>query len=145
MRVFMKSSAHRFTAAQHLGRDISPSMAEFPPSFLGAGVRIRGTLEINGELVIAGLVRGRITALRLVITAEGCVEGDVIAREAVITGRLNGRLFAPTVLIESGAEIEGRIFHTNVTVAKGARVIGRMPWRPPNYFENPDKLPEVRT
>ncbi len=118
--------------------------AEAPPSFLGPGVGIRGALEIKGELIVSGMVKGRIEALRLVIAADGYVEGDIIAREVVIAGRLNGRVFAPTVSIEASAEIEGRIFHTVVTVAKGARVVGRMPWRPPNYFENLDKLPEVR-
>jgi cytoskeletal protein CcmA (bactofilin family) len=118
--------------------------AETPPSFLGPGVGIEGALEIQGELVVCGLVRGRIAALRLVIAADGYVEGDVVAHEVVIAGRLNGRVFAPTVSIEAGAEIEGRIFHTNVTVARGARVSGRMPWRPVSYFETLDKLPEVR-
>lgn len=118
--------------------------AEAPPSFLGPGVGIHGTLEIQGELVVSGLVRGRIAALRLVIAADGYVEGDIIAREVVITGRLNGRVFAPTVSIEASAEIEGRIFHTNITVAQGARVVGRMPWRPLSYFETLDQLPEIR-
>ena len=92
--------------------------AEAPPSFLGPGVGIQGALEIDGELVVSGLVRGRIAALRLVIAAGGYVEGDIIAQEVVITGRLNGRVFAPTVAIEAGAEVEGRIFHTNITVAQ---------------------------
>jgi len=118
--------------------------AEAPPSFLGPGVGIEGTLEIQGELVIAGLVIGRIAALKLVIAVGGSVEGDIVAREVVIAGRLNGRVFAPTVSIEASAEVEGRIFHTNVSVERGARVNGRMPWRPINYFETLDQLPEVR-
>lgn len=122
-----------------LGRE-----AEAPPSFLGSRVDVRGALEVDGELVISGLVKGRIAAIRLVIAKGGVVEGDVVAREVVITGRMSGRVFAPTVAIEDGAEIEGRIFHTNVTVASGARVNGRMPWRPVSYFESLDKLPEER-
>lgn len=119
-------------------------LADAPPSFLGARVGIRGVLEVDGELVVSGLVQGRIAALKLVIAAGGAVEGDVIAREVVITGRLNGRVFAPTVAIEEGAEVDGRVFHTNVTVARGARVSGRMPWRPLSYFETLTTLPEVR-
>lgn len=116
-----------------------------PPSFLGPGVGIEGVLEIQGELVISGIVKGRIAALKVVIAADGYVEGDIVAREVVIAGRLNGRVFAPTVTIEESAEIiEGRIFHTNVTVARGARVTARMPWRPVSYFETLDQLPEVR-
>jgi len=118
--------------------------AEAPPSFLGSRVEIRGVLEVDGELVISGLVKGRIAALRLVIAAGGYVEADIVAREVVIVGRLHGRVFAPTVSIEANAEVEGRIFHTNVAVARGARVVGRMPWRPISYFEKLDKLPEPR-
>ncbi|HKQ44084.1 MAG TPA: polymer-forming cytoskeletal protein [Rhizomicrobium sp.] len=116
-----------------------------PPSFLGPGVGIEGVLEIEGELVVSGLVRGRIAALKLTIAAGSTVEGDIVAREVVIAGRLNGRVFAPNVSIEASAEIEGRIFHTNVTVARGARVTARMPWRPVSYFETLDQLPEVRS
>lgn len=116
-----------------------------PPSFLGPGIGIEGVLEIEGELVVAGLVKGRIAAIKLVIAAGGYVEGDIVAREVVIAGRLNGRVFAPTVTIEASAEVEGRIFHTNVSVERGARVNGRMPWRPVNYFETLDQLPEARS
>jgi len=139
----MLKTTHRSEVLQP-GSGTLHSEAQAPPSFLGPGVGIEGALEIQGELVVCGLVRGRIAALKLVIAADGYVEGDVIAHEVVIAGRLNGRVFAPTVSIEAGAEIEGRIFHTNVTVARGARVEGRMPWRPISYFETLDKLPEVR-
>jgi cytoskeletal protein CcmA (bactofilin family) len=101
-------------------------------------------LETDGELVVSGLVRGCIAALRLIIAPGGRVEGDVVAREVVVTGCLDGRVFAPTVSIETGADIKGRIFHTHVPVARGARVVGRMPWRPISYFETLNQLPEVR-
>ena len=134
----------RRTPAQQPGLNIVHAEDEAPSSFLGPGVGIQGALEIEGELVVGGLVKGRIAALRLVIAANGAVEGDSIATEVVINGRFNGRIFAPSVAIEAGAEVEGKIFHTNVTVARGARVTGRMPWRPLSYFETLDKLPEIR-
>ena len=118
--------------------------AEGPPSFLGPGVAIQGVLEITGELVISGRVKGRVAALRLVIAADGHFEGDAIAREVIIRGRMTGRIFAPTVSVEENADIDGRIFHTNITVARGARLNGRMPWRPISYFETLDQLPESR-
>jgi cytoskeletal protein CcmA (bactofilin family) len=122
-----------------------PGEASALPSLLGPGVGVEGVIEIEGELVIAGIVRGRIAALKLVIAAGGYVEGDIVAREVVIAGRLNGRVFSPTVSIEATAEVEGRIFHTNVSVERGARVNGRMPWRPVNYFETLEELPEARS
>ena len=107
--------------------------AEGPPSFLGPGISIQGVLEITGELVISGHVRGHVAAIKLVIAAGGHVEGDVIAREVVIAGRLDGRAFAPNVTVEASAVVEGRIFHTNITVARGARMSGRMPWPEGRY------------
>jgi cytoskeletal protein CcmA (bactofilin family) len=116
--------------------------ADAPPSFVGSRVNIRGVLEVDGELIVSGLVQGRIAAVRLVIGAGGLVEDDVIAHEVVITGRLIGRVFAPTVTIDETADITGRIFHTNVTAARGHKLEGRMPWRPASYFQTLDQLPE---
>ena len=141
--MFMLTSARR-SPAQRPGPSPASGEAQAPPSLLGPGVAVQGALEIDGELVVAGFVRGHIAAVRLVIAAGGYVEGDAVAREVVIAGRLSGRVFAPTVSIETGAEVEGRIFHTNLIVAQGAHVDGRMPWRPVSYFETLDHLPEIR-
>ncbi len=115
-----------------------------PASQLGRALTVKGQLETEGELRIFGQVRGRIDADRLVVERGGAIEGDVVAREVRIGGRLNGRVFALSVAIEDGADVNGRIFHNTVTVAKGARFEGRMPWRPINYFEALDQLPETR-
>lgn len=138
----MLKMTHRSEAPRSRALQQEPAA---PPSYLGPGIGIEGVLEIEGELVVAGVVKGRIAAIKLVIAAGGYVEGDIVAREVVIAGRLNGRVFAPTVTIEASAEVEGRIFHTNVSVERGARVNGRMPWRPVNYFETLDQLPEARS
>ena len=137
-------AAIRRSPAQRPGPEIAQGQITAPASFVGRGVGIQGVLEIEGELVISGLVRGRISALKLVIEADGEVEGDIIARDVVIAGRLTGRVFAPNVAIEAGAQVEGRIFHTNISVAQGARVAGRTPWRPVSYFDTLEQLPEIR-
>ena len=145
MRTFATLNPSRADrSGERPGPDPAQSQVATPPSFVGPGVKIQGVLEINGALVVAGRVKGRIAALKLVIAEGGLVEGDIVAREVVIAGRLDGRVFAPTVMIEASAEIEGRIFHTFVTVARGARVTGRMPWRPVSYFDTLKQLPEVR-
>ena len=53
----------RGSAAHGAGPNIAHGHeADAPPSFLGSRVGIRGVLEIDGELVISGLVKGRIAA-----------------------------------------------------------------------------------
>jgi len=115
------------------------------PSHLREALTVKGILDTDGELFVQGVVLGRINADRLILGLGGYVEGDVVAREVLIGGRLNGRVFALNVTLDSSADITGRIFHHTVTVAKGARIDGRMPWRPPSYFETLEQLPETRT
>jgi cytoskeletal protein CcmA (bactofilin family) len=116
-----------------------------PVSHIGRGLKTSGVLDTDGEVVVHGSVVGRINADRLVIGPGGYVEGDVVAREVRVEGRLNGRIFAFNVVLEGSADVTGRIFHHTVTVARGARIEGRMPWRPLNYFESFDQPPENQT
>jgi cytoskeletal protein CcmA (bactofilin family) len=115
-----------------------------PTSRLGTAITVTGVLDTEGELQVHGSVVGRINAERLVLCEHGHVEGDIVARDVRIGGRLNGRVFALNVTIDETADVSGRIFHNTVTVARGARFEGRMPWRPPSYFEALDQLPETR-
>ena len=112
-------------------------------SRLGKGVKVRGILEIEGELVVSGSVYGRIAALKVVITPDGFVEGDIVAHEVIIGGRLEGRVYAPAVTVEVTGNVTGRLFHHTIEVARGARIDGRTPWRPVNFFETLDHLPEA--
>ena len=113
-------------------------------SHLSKALTIKGDLESDGEVVIHGNVSGQVCADRLVVGVSGCMEGDIIARDVRIEGRLSGRIFALNVTLDSAAEVTGRIFHNTITVAKGARIDARMPWRPPSYFETLEQLPEAR-
>jgi cytoskeletal protein CcmA (bactofilin family) len=113
-------------------------------SHLARALTVTGVLDTDGELFVLGNVLGRINADRLIVVAGGYVEGDVVARDVLISGRFNGRVFALNVTLDASADVTGRIFHHTVTVARGARVDARMPWRPPSYFETLDQLPETR-
>lgn len=127
---------------------VGPSRArnepEPPVSHLGRALTVRGVLHTDGALHIHGNVVGQINADSLIVGNGGYVEGDVVARNVRVEGRLKGRIFAFNVTLDSSADIVGRIFHHNVTVAKGARVEGRMPWRPLNYFESFEQIPETQ-
>jgi cytoskeletal protein CcmA (bactofilin family) len=115
-----------------------------PVSKLGRALTVKGQLDTDGELHILGNVLGRINAATLVIAGDGYVEGDIVAHDVHVDGRLNGRIFAVNVTLAKSATVTGRVFHNTVTVEQGARVDARMPWRPPSYFETLDQLPETR-
>jgi len=119
--------------------------ANLPESHLSPGLTVTGTLDCEGALHVHGKIRGRINTDRLVVAPDGFVEGDVVARDVTILGNLHGRIFAYSVTLNETANATGRMFHHIVTVERGARFDGRMPWRPLNYFESLDQLPEERT
>lgn len=127
----------RAVAGRHPAAD-----AETSRSHLGSAITVNGKLETDGELQVHGIVLGRINADRLFVGVGGYVEGDVAARDVQIGGHLNGRVFALNVTVDQTAKIEGRIFHHTATVARGASIDGRMPWRPLNYFDELEQLPE---
>jgi cytoskeletal protein CcmA (bactofilin family) len=118
--------------------------AAHPKSHIGTGLTITGNLETDGELHVHGKVQGSLCVDRLVLAANGEVDGDIVARDVHICGRVNGRVFALNVVLDSTADIKGRIFHHTVEVARGARIDARMPWRPLNFFETLDQLPETQ-
>lgn len=117
---------------------------EPPRSDLSRGLTVRGRLESEGEVTIQGNVIGRVDAVRLVVGRLGFVRGDIVARDVVVSGRFDGRIFAHNVTLEASAEVTGRVFHHTITVERGARIDARMPWRPLNYFDSLDQLPETR-
>jgi cytoskeletal protein CcmA (bactofilin family) len=97
---------------------------------------VLGQLDSAGEIHIHGTLKGDVCASRIMLGADGFVEGNLIAQEAILGGRIEGRVFAFNVMVEGTAVIHGNVFHHELTVAAGAHLDGRTPWRPVNYFEN---------
>ena len=102
----------------------APSAAGEP--LLGAGCAFEGLLCFEGEVRIAGKLRGEVVATgRLVLEAGADLDADVVVDELVVAGTLTGRavarrraellatarveglLAAPVLRIEAGAEIRG--------------------------------------
>jgi cytoskeletal protein CcmA (bactofilin family) len=114
-----------------------------PPSRLSRKLNVTGDIVASGELTVDGSVTGSVRAQRFVLGPDGLLEGDVLALEAEIYGRLNGRVFASKVSLAATCHVKGRVFHHTIEVARGAFIDGRMPWRPPAYFETLDEIPET--
>jgi cytoskeletal protein CcmA (bactofilin family) len=133
------------SSVMHVKLPVGGNETDAPPSHLGKAVTIKGRLDSLGAIHIDGRVLGHIAADRLVVSADGYVEGDIVANDVRIGGRFMGRIFARHVTLDSSADITGRIFHHTVTVAKGARFDGHMPWRPLNYFERLEHLREAQS
>jgi cytoskeletal protein CcmA (bactofilin family) len=90
------------------------------PSVLSSDLKIEGDLVSEGELHIAGSVKGDVVARRLTVAEGGSITGAVEADVAIIAGNLAGRLTATSVTLASTAHVVADITHVSLLIEQGA-------------------------
>jgi cytoskeletal protein CcmA (bactofilin family) len=98
------------------------------PSLLASGVRLIGDIETPGALIMSGHVQGngRIAG-ELTVLADSQWEGDIVARSAVVAGRVLGNLvIIDKIEIAASAVIRGRLTARRIAMARGATIEGEL-------------------
>jgi|GEM_PF-2146542 len=95
-----------------------------PSSLIGRGMVVEGDVSSDGDIHVDGILRGKLQARQCVIELNGLVEGDVIADEIVVRGRVVGPMRAYHVHVEAGARVEGDVVNASITVDGGAEIHG---------------------
>ncbi len=98
-------------------------------SRIGAGLKIRGEISGNGDLVLDGEASGklRINGARVTVGPTGKVQADIEAREIVINGTVQGNLKAEARLrLGASSQVEGAIAAPSVGIDDGARFRGKV-------------------
>lgn len=95
-------------------------------SIIGPGMKVIGTCVTEGTLRIDGVVEGSITAGKaVVIGKESLVIGDITTQDAVIGGRVQGRIVAESRLeLQSTCVVEGEVFARRIKLEEGGQVFG---------------------
>jgi len=95
---------------------------------IGAGITIEGEISTEDDVVVAGIVRGKITAKESVTIEHGAqVEADVTGGSLVIGGALTGNVTAgDRVDLQAGARVIGNVKAARVTIADGAQFKGNV-------------------
>ena len=94
---------------------------------VGAGTRLKGTIDIKNSGRIDGMIEGGVTSDQEIIIGEsGYIEGHIISRRAIIGGKVVGTVKAnEKVILENKAVLTGDI-HTNLLeILDGARFNGK--------------------
>jgi cytoskeletal protein CcmA (bactofilin family) len=96
-------------------------------NMIGEGTTIRGSVDADGDLRIAGLVHGSVRCKGKVIVAKGGkVEGDIYADEADVAGTVMGQLhLGKRLSLRNGCEVDGDIFVKSLSIEDGALFEGR--------------------
>ena len=98
------------------------------PSYVAAGSRITGDVEVPGALVMCGQVLGDGDVKGPLSVAAGARwDGEVHARSGVVAGTLHGAIRVDEKLeIRATAVIRGRVTARSVAIAKGAVIEGEV-------------------
>ncbi|MFT3747810.1 MAG: polymer-forming cytoskeletal protein [Agriterribacter sp.] len=98
-----------FSSKSRSDIEINPSSSS--TSLIGAGTIIRGDIISNGDIRIDGTLKGNISgSAKVLIGAEGVIEGDVEGQQADILGKITGKILIKDLLnLRGKAIIKGNI------------------------------------
>ena len=125
-----KSTERGAVARERVSAALGVAAADGAISIIGAGMRIVGDLVTDGTVRVEGRVEGTIRAGKAVVLGKGGeVVGDIFTQDAVIGGRVQGRVFAESRLeLQSTSEISGEIRArtAHLQLDEGARFNGQI-------------------
>jgi cytoskeletal protein CcmA (bactofilin family) len=95
-------------------------------TIIGPSVKIEGDFSSNGNVLVAGIVSGKLsTSQNLRVEEKAKISADIKAREAVIAGDVNGNIKVEGHLeILSTAKINGEIKTGSIAIQQGAFLNG---------------------
>jgi len=93
--------------------DKDSAAAAGTPSVVGPGTSVDGEIAVDGDLVVRGKVRGKVSlGGSLTVEPSGALEADVVAGGTVrleADSRVVGDIRAPRVVIVDGASFQGAV------------------------------------
>ena len=118
---------------------------------IGSTIKIEGDLVSNGGIVVEGEVSGSVkTEAGVRVGEKAKIVADVKAKEAIISGRVQGNIeVKERLILTSSAEVNGDIQASSLEVQAGAIFNGKcsmtekvVDTKPKESFEQKDKIDE---
>ena len=105
----------------------APSSPVTQVNIIGRGTTIEGTLQSQNDISISGKVQGNLDVEgKVIVTAEGEVEGQISAVSADIGGQVRGELSVrDRLVLKNTAVVEGDVRTAKLVIEEGARFIGQ--------------------
>jgi len=109
--------------SEALGETSSGSSA----SLIGAGTSMKGDITSNGDLRIDGTLVGNIhCTAKVVIGANGVVEGDISGQQADIMGKVTGTIKVKDLLqLKSSCTVNGNLQSAKLQIEPSASFNGQ--------------------
>lgn len=96
-------------------------------SIIAAGTTLKGDITSNGDIRIDGTLHGNIDCTaKVVIGANGVVEGDIAGQQADIMGKVAGTIKVKELLqLKGGSNVTGNIHATKLQIEPSANFNGQ--------------------
>lgn len=101
----------------------TPEQGEY--TVISSGLKIVGTIEGDGDIVVDGTIEGNIKGRMLTIGKGAAINGEIDGETAHVRGAVSGKLSARTVMLAGTARVKGDITYENLSVELGAMWEGR--------------------
>lgn len=96
-------------------------------SIIAAGTTLKGDITSNGDIRIDGTLQGNIhCTAKVVIGANGHVEGDITGQQADIMGKVQGTIKVKELLqLKGGSQVTGNIYSSKLQIEPSANFNGQ--------------------
>jgi len=97
-----------------------------PVNMIGAGTIITGDIVSKGDIRVDGTLKGSLdTEGKVVLGREGMIEGDVICKDADISGTIKAKITVSQLLsLKTTAKLNGDIITNKLSIEPGAAFSG---------------------
>jgi cytoskeletal protein CcmA (bactofilin family) len=93
-------------------------------SRISEDLTITGNVTSKGELHLDGQVQGDVHCVALVLGENAQIEGNVVAEDVMVRGRLIGSVRALRVKLQSKSHVEGNLFHKSLSIEQDTHFEG---------------------
>lgn len=96
-------------------------------SIISAGTSLKGDITSNGDIRIDGSLKGNVhCSAKVVIGANGSVEGDINGQQADIMGKVSGSIKVKELLqLKGNCQISGNIYAGKLQIEPTAQFNGQ--------------------
>ena len=103
---------------------IGRSASQAAPTVIGKGVAINGTVRSGGRIILEGRLEGEVRCDVITINEGGELQGNIIAKQAIVDGRVSGKIWTLELNLKQSAELRGDVFQKALSIEPGAHFVG---------------------
>ena len=95
-------------------------------NMIGTGTTINGDIQSKGDIRVDGTLKGSVTTEgKVVLGKEGVIEGDVVCKNADVSGILKAKITVSQLLsLKTSAKLNGDITTNKLSIEPGAEFTG---------------------